>query len=334
MKSVKHAVIKHDDTGKKMISIVESFGKFKEHLKILHNEVDYVEKITERELRKGAEYPNDRIYILFEDPLATMFHKVERAPGIMPWSSTASRLNKLCEWELIKLDLIDENRNKNKMNRSKNDKSSTVSPHPLRNFNLNNYSSGSMCIVYKDYNSCVNAVCELTNKLFNKLNKDPSKTINERIVVSNNNIWDTKELKRYGEFDMKKLYKEITAQDKVFLIIDYDKMACAKVSDRDNLLKMVQESSKSDVILVMLVNAMNDTCHDIVKKSNHVTLLKEISTPNLNELYSIIDTKNWFSDKLCFRKTYEQLTNERYGAMIISPNEDTPNVISWYRITL
>jgi hypothetical protein len=310
---MKFAVIKNDENGKKISSFIESFDKLRDHLKMIYPSVTFIQNMSLRALRKGAKFENDKKYILLNNPVAILAHKSEKPPGILPWSTPASQLTKLCSWELIILDVVETTLKE--------------TPRIVGNFDIKSFTKGSMCVVYKDYKECI----DLVNK-FSRILNEKLGGVGKKIIVSQNHgkfdMGDsTIDLCKYESYNMEIIESDISSAKKAFLIIDYKDDIDA--NNYNNTLKIINDAKKNGIVVLILVSS-DDNFNNFTHATDHTMMFGGIASSSLKHVYEASKIKDVFTTHISFVSIFRQLTS-KFGTMIISRGRDDQDMVSWYR---
>lgn len=311
---MKFGIVKTDISSKKIIDFIESFDDLQTHLKMQYSDITFVSNSDARSIRKNDSYLADKDYILLDNPKATLYKKtkvpVEGIGGYV-WSDTP-KLEELCSWELIELDIRDDDNN---------------SPSPrtveFRNFNMKLFDCGSVCITYEEYTDDINS---LLATLLNKVDK--SLRCNSLIISDKLTGAAFQDVEISQLYDTHLINSKIQVPDKKVIFVD---TSVGVDGNNYNHLLKIMENSKNTNTIIAIVRRCDILTKDLVLCSDHLMLLNSINKASLELMYEFINIKDLFSTTASFVSIFKQLTS-KFGTMIISPKKDSLDIVSWYRL--
>ena len=312
---MKFGIVKEDISSKKITAIIESFDKLKAHLKILYPDgVTFIENSDERSVRKNDAYLDNKKYLLFNDPKATLYEKI-RIPvegvGGFIWSD-GFKMTKLCSWELVHLDISDVSDDE-------------PSPHTVefRNFNMKTFDCGSMCITYGNYSNDINSLLATLLSKIDKTFRSDSLVISDKFTGEAFKNVEVSEI-----YDANLIDSKIQKSSKKVIFIDT--AVDIEGSNYNHLLKVITEAKNNNTIVIVLKQC-NLSVKDLISCSDHLMLVQTVDVKSLETIYEYLNVEKIFSTKESFVSIFKQLTS-KFGTMIISSKRDPLEIVSWYRL--
>jgi len=312
---MKFGIVKEDISSKKITAFIESFDKLRAHLKILYPDgVTFIENSDERSVRKNDSYVENKNYLLFNYPKATLYEKiripVEGVSGFI-WND-GFKMNKLCSWELVHLDINDNI-----------DDEPTPRTVEFRNFNIKSFNCGSMVVTYKNNSNDMNS---LLATLLNKIDKDCR---SDSLVISDKFTGEVFKSVEISEiYDAYLIDSKSSKLSKKIIFIDTS--VGVEGSNYNHLLKIVTEAKNSNSIVIVLKQC-DLIAMDLISSADHLMLVSTVDETSLQTIYNYMNITSLFSTKDSFVSIFKQLTS-KFGTMIISTKRDPLEIVSWYRL--
>ena len=307
------AIVKIDKSGDEtIISFIESFEKLVAHLKMMYSETTtFIEKREERDIRKNTAYPSGQKYILLNKPMAVLYEKEDQDNSGFVFSGTVTRMNLLCSWKLIKLDLAPE---------CEDTSGKTVE---FRNFKLKNYKYGSISLIHSDYTKDINTILATILSRVDVTSQSNSVVISKKI--SGNALGNINVIKSY---DAEIINSNINKPHKKIIFVD---TGVDLTEDNYCHLFSIMRNAKTSHTLVVIAVECSTDLEDVINNSDQLMLLSNVSMPALNNAYSKLKISHLFSTTVLFSSIFKQLT-DKFGVMIISREDEPTGTVSWYRL--
>ena len=307
------AIVKIDKSGDEtIISFIESFEKLVAHLKMMYSETaTFIEKREERDIRKNTAYPSGQKYILLNKPIAVLYEKEDQDNSGFVFSGTVTKMNLLCSWKLIKLDLAPE---------CEYTSEKTVE---LRNFKLKNYKYGSISLIHSDYTKDINTILATILSRVDVTSQSNSVVVSKKI--SGNALENINVIKSY---DTEIINSNINKPHKKIIFVDTG--VGLTEENYSHLFSIMRNAKTSHTLVVIAVECSTDL-EDVINNSDQLMLLSNVSMSALNNAYSKLKISHLFSTTVLFSSIFKQLT-DKFGVMIISREDEPTGTVSWYRL--
>ena len=298
--------------GTRIIQLTESFEKLVIHLKMIYpSGVTFIENRDERTIRKNTAYPSGKEYILLNNPEATLYRKEDHDnPGFV-FSTTITKMNQLCRWRIIKLDIAPDN---------DEPPGKTVE---FRNFKLKNYKYGSIALVCNEYTKDINTILATVLSRIDVASQSNSVVVSKKI--SSNALENIRVVKSY---DTDLINSCINKPHKKIIFVD----TCIGMTEENyaHLFNIMKDAKLTHTLVVVTADCSADV-DNIITKSSQLMLLGNVSIPSLNNIYNKLQISHLFSTSTLFSSIFKQLTG-KFGVMVISRDDDPSGIVSWYRL--
>jgi len=307
------AIVKTDKSGdEKIIKFIESFEKLVAHLRMVYpTGVTFIENREERDIRKNTAYPSGTNYMLLNKPIAVLYAKEDQDnPGFV-FSGTITKMNMLCSWKLIKLDI----------NQTCEDApGKTVE---FRNFKLKNYKYGSISLVHGEYTKDVNTILATVLSRIDTTSQSNSVVVSKKI--SKNSLGNIHLIKSYNK-DL--INSNIEKPHKKIIFVDTD---VGLTEENYSHLFSVMRNAKASHTLIVIAVECSTNIEDVINNSDQLMLLNSVNATALGNIYDKLKISHLFSTNILFSSIFKQLT-DKFGTMVISRDNDPAGIVSWYRL--
>jgi hypothetical protein len=306
-----YAIIKKDPTeGARIIQLTESFEKLVTHLKMIYpTGVTFIENREERDIRKNTAYPSGREYILLNKPNAVLYRKEDHDnPGFV-FSGTITKMNQLCKWKIIKLDIIPDS------------EETTHKTIEFRNFKLKNYKYGSIALVCNEYTKDINTILATVLSRIDTTSKSNSLVVSKKISsTALENICVAK------TYDATQINVCVSKPHKKIIFVDTS--VGMTEEQYAHMFSIMKNAKLSNTLVVVAVDCSVDI-DKMIHNSDKLMLLGNVNIPSLNTIYNKLQISHLFSTPVLFSSIFKQLTG-KFGVMVISRDDD--GIVSWYRL--